>query len=574
MRKFTADFETNTDPERCFVWAWGLCEIGNETNFKYGNDLDEFFEILADKKENYKIWFHNLKFDGEFIFYYLLTHGYKCIKDKKDRQNKTFTCLISEMGQFYSIEIYFDVTPNKSKCNKVTIYDSLKILNFSVDKIAKDFGLPINKLELDYDVFREKGHILTDEEVIYLKHDVEIMARALKIMFDNGLDKMTIGSNALSNYKQIISNFTHYFPIMPAEIDSDIRLSYKGGFTYLNPLYKEKQTKSGIVLDINSMYPWIMKTARLPFGDPVFFEGKYEEDKLYNLYVQTLLCNFKIKKGKIPSIQIKSNTYSFMPNEYLEDSKEELVTLTLTNIDLELFFEQYEVYDIKYLGGWKFKSTNGLFTQYIDFWTNEKIKAKKDGNGSMYLISKLMLNNLYGKLGTNPNVQGKYPYIDEEGGFIRYARYEKDKRDPIYVPVSSFVTSYGRAYIIRTSQAIRDYSKEKYNKDYYVYSDTDSIHCLFDDVEELKQFVNIDDYELGAFKLENKFTKGSYIRQKCYIEKLENGKLNVVIAGLPKKLSDKVNFRNFKRNFTTGGKLTFKHVKGGVILANTEFTIK
>ena len=574
MKKFTADFETTTDVNDCRVWAWGLCEIGNPENYIYGNDIKTFFDYISNKKENYLLYFHNLKFDGEFIFNYLLNNGYVCIKDKKDRQDKTFTTLISGMGQFYSIEIYFEVSKNGKKVNKATIYDSLKLLNFSVDKIAKDFKLPINKLELDYNTYRSVGHNLTKEEIDYLRNDVEIMARALQIMFDRGLNKMTIGSNALSFYKTTISSFTNYFPISPNEIDNEIRKSYKGGFTYLNPKYQEKTTGEGLVLDVNSMYPSIMRYQKLPFGEPIYFEGEYKEDKLYNLYVQCLICNFKIKKGKIPSIQIKNNRYSFLPNEYVESSKDELVTLTLTNIDLELFFEQYEVYDIEYLGGWKFKSVNGLFSKYIDYWNLEKINAKKEGNGANYLICKLMLNNIYGKFGTNPRVVSKYPYIDEETGIIKYKNYPEELKEPVYVAVASFVTSYGRAYIIRNSQRIRDYSIKKYGEDYYIYSDTDSIHTRITDTEYLKSFLDIDDYKLGALKIESKFVKGSYIRQKCYIEKMENGKMNVVIAGLPKKLADKINFHNFKREFSTGGKLVFKHVKGGVILADTTFSIK
>ena len=38
------------------------------------------------------------------------------------------------------------------------------------------------------------------------------------------------------------TNFNKYFPILPYEIDKDIRKSYKGGFTYLNKCYKEKET--------------------------------------------------------------------------------------------------------------------------------------------------------------------------------------------------------------------------------------------------------------------------------------------------------------------------------------------
>ena len=577
MRKFTADFETNVSETDCRVWAYALCEIGDTDNFIYGNNIEDFIKWCANKKENYVLYFHNLKFDGEYIFSYLLENGYTCIKDKKERQDKTFTTLISDTGQFYSIEIFFE-TKNPKHINKVTIYDSLKILNFSVDMIAKDFNLPIRKLEIDYKQIREIGHILTDEEIDYIRNDVEIMARALKIMFDENLTKMTIGSDALSNYKEINKNFKHYFPVLPYEIDKDIRKSYKGGFTYLNDCFKEKETGAGIVLDVNSLYPSVMMYEKLPFGDPVFFNGRYEKDALYPLYVQTISCIFDIKDGMIPTIQIKNNM-SFLPNEYVKSSNGDIVTLTLTNVDLELFLNHYNVSELTYHSGWKFKAIKGLFSTYIDYWSQRKIQAKKDNNTALYRIAKLMLNSLYGKFGLNPDVRGKYPYLNEDG-IVKYALYDAEIRDSIYIPVASFITSYARKKTITTSQIIKDYSIKKYKKDLYVYSDTDSIHCLFEDDTELKDIIEIDDYKLGAWKEESKFKRGKYLRQKCYIELGFDEKMNVTVAGLPKKLGNLITFENFNVGFTTENidtdnkKLTYKHVKGGVMLVDTEFSIK
>lgn len=582
MRKFACDFETTTNENDCRVWAYALCEIGNVDNFIYGNSIDEFIKFCKNKKENYVLYFHNLKFDGEYIFNYLLNNDYECIKTKKERRDNTFTTLISDTGQFYSIEIFFE-TQNKKHINKVTIYDSLKILNFSVEQIAKDFNLPIRKLELDYKTNREIGHILTEHEIDYIRNDVEIMARALEIMFNQNLTKMTIGSDALDNYKKMNKNFKKYFPILPYEIDKDIRRSYKGGFTYLNDVYKEKETADGIVLDVNSLYPSVMKYEKLPFGSPLFFEGKYEYDLLYPLYVQTLSCTFNIKENKIPTIQIKNNL-SFIPNEYIKSSDGDVVTLTLTNIDLELFFEHYDVDVIEYHGGWKFRSIKGLFSAYIDYWSDQKIQAKKDKNDALYRISKLMLNSLCGKFGLNPDVRGKFPYLNEDG-IVKYGMYPKEIRESIYIPVASFITSYARRKTITTSQSIKDYTTNKYGIDYYIYSDTDSIHLLNIDENELLSFVDIDDYKLGAWKLESKFKRGKYLRQKCYIELGYDDRLNVTVAGLPKKLAPLVNFNNFNIGFTTenindekikktGKKLTFKHVKGGVLLVDTDFTIK
>lgn len=577
MRKFTADFETNVNEKDCRVWAYAICEIDDPDNFIYGNNIEDFIKWCMNKKQNYLLYFHNLKFDGEYIISYLLNNGYTHIKDKKERNNKTFTTLISDTGQFYSIEIYFEVK-SKNHINKVTIYDSLKILNFSVDMIAKDFNLPIRKLNIDYKENREVGHELTPEEVDYIRNDVEIMARALKIMFDEQLTKMTIGSDALANYKQINKNFKMYFPVLPYDIDKDIRKSYKGGFTYLNDKYKEKETGAGIVLDVNSLYPSVMMYERLPFGNPIYYTGKYEADSLYPLYVQTISCMFDVKENKIPTLQIKNNL-SFLPNEYVKSSNGDIVTLTLTSVDLELFFEHYDVYELTYHSGWKFKAIKGLFSGYIDHWSNKKIEAKKSGNTALYRIAKLMLNSLYGKFGLNPDVKSKYPYLDDEG-VVRYGMFPAETRDSIYIPVASFITSYARKKTISTSQTIKEYSMKKYGVDKYVYSDTDSIHCLFESGEELKGIVDIDDYKLGAWKEESTFKRGKYIRQKCYIELGFDDKLNVTVAGLPKKMGELINFDNFNIGFstenmnTTNKKLTYKHVKGGVMLVDTDFSIK
>lgn len=581
--KFTADFETSTPKwfekdSEARVWAYAICEIGNPENFIYGNNIDDFFKwCFHDTKNNYTLYFHNLKFDGEYIFYYLLTHGYVCVKDKKMVHDKSFTCLISDTGQFYSIEIYEKAG---KKPNKVSIYDSLKILNFSVDQIAKDFSLPVKKLTLDYDTYRPVGHRLTEHEIDYIRCDVEVMSRALEIMFKENLTKMTIGSNALHNYKSMLSSFNLYFPVLDFEYDKNIRESYKGGFTYLSPLYKEVEVNENIiVVDSNSMHSSHMMNDYMPIGEPVYFKGQYVEDKKYPLYIQRLSCSFKLKEGKIPSIQLKHNI-GFIPTEYLESSNDEIVELTLTSVDIDLLFSQYDVEDIIYHDGYKFKRMIGLFTSYITFWINKKNEAKVQGNTALYRIAKLMLNSLYGKFGLNPTVRGKYPHLLDDGR-IKYSLYPEEIRDSVYCPVATFITAYSRHDIITTSQAIRDYTKEKYGRDFYIYSDTDSIHMLELPEEELKQIIKIDDYKLGYYKVESRAVKGIYLRQKCYIEVDKDGKINTTVAGLPKKLGKYITLENFKRGFSIRAdekekehKLRFSHVKGGVLLIDTDFTIK
>lgn len=597
MIGYAADFETTTDEDDCRVWAYAVCSIDDPSEFIYGTSFEEFINFCAHPKKNYTLYFHNLKFDGSFILSWLLRNGYRYISDKKERADYTFTTLITDMGQFYAIEIYFKV--KNHHVNKVKILDSMKIFpNFSVEKVAEGFALPIRKLEIDYKMHRPIGWKLTGEEVDYIRNDVEIMARALNIMFSEGLNKMTIAGDAFKSFKDFTPGFRKHFPILKKPVDNDIRLAYRGGFTYVNSIYKEKPVGKGICIDKNSMYPSKMVQELLPYGHPEFFEGEYQPDPEMPLFIQSLSCKFSLKTGKIPCIQLKNNL-SFMPNEYLETSDDEIITISLCSPDYKLFRENYFVEDITFHGGWKFKASKGMFDKYINYWMEQKIKAGKEGNQPMRQIAKLMLNSLYGRFGLSINATQKYPYLDSEE-VVRFGLLPEEEREPVYIPVACFITSYGRVDTIRTSQKIRDYSLKKYGIDAYLYSDTDSIHCLLNDadLEELKDDIFIDDYALGAWAKEADFDRAIFIRQKCYVEE-ENRELNVTVAGLPKYLTPLITFENFKRGFSTEGltlnqmvdlaskngatpeqikklhpKLTYKYVKGGVILADTDFTIK
>lgn len=552
---YTADFETTTDPADCRVWAYGICEIGNPDNFTYGNDINGFMK-WANEQGKATVYFHNLKFDGEFILCWLFENGFKYVDDRRDLEKNTFTTLISDKGQFYSMEICFERKGKEKK--SLTIYDSLKILPFSVAAIAKGFNLPISKLEIDYHETREIGHVLTKQEIDYLKNDVDIVARALNTLFEQGLTKMTQGSNALFDYKRTVGtkNFSKWFPV--PDYDYDIRQSYKGGFTYLNPKYKEVDLKDGIVLDVNSLYPSVMYYQPLPYGEGIFFNGKYEKDKIYNLYVQMFTCQFELKDGYIPTIQLKNNL-SFVPTQYLTSSDGEDVTLCLTNVDLELFFEHYDVYNIEYHSGWKFKSTVGLFKEYIDKWNKVKMESTINGNKAMRTLAKLMLNALYGKFALNPNVQSKIPWYDN--GIVKYKLGEKETRDPIYIPVGTFITAWARYKTISSAQKVYDR---------FVYADTDSLHLIGTEIPDM---LEVDPVKLGAWKHESTFTRARFIRQKSYIEEID-GVLNITCAGMPDRCYQFVTWDNFHTGMRYAGKLGITHVKGGIVLKDIPFSIK
>lgn len=553
--KFTSDFETTTKAEDCRVWAVGLYNIDNG-DFYCGNNIGYLFRFI-EKFPSSSFYFHNLKFDGEFIIHHLLEHGWIHRHNPKRLNEKEFQTLISDKGQFYSIEmcVSFD---RRGKRQLTTIYDSLKILPFSVEQIAIAFKLDVKKGELDYHAERPEGYILKYKDKSYLKGDVEIVGKALKVLFNQGLTKMTQGSNALFDFKKTIGekNFNRFFPI--PFYDSDIRQAYKGGFAYLNPKYKNKDVGEGIVLDVNSLYPSVMYYELLPYGEGIFFEGEYEYDEVYPLYTQMFTCCFDLKKDHIPTIQLKNNL-AFIPTQYITSSEGEDVVMCLTSVDMELFFEHYDVYNIDYHSGWKFKASNQIFKSYIDKWNSVKVQSTIEGNHAMRTLAKLMLNALYGKFALNPNVQSKSPYLNE--GVVKYKVEEPETRDPIYIPIGAFVTAYARKKTIESAQLVHDR---------FIYADTDSLHL---EGVEVPEMLDVDSTKLGAWKIENEFKRGRFLRAKSYIEVIED-KLHITCAGMPSKCHKYVTWENFKVGSVFGGKLQLQHVKGGIVLKEIDFTIK
>lgn len=557
-RSYVADFETTTDENDCRVWAMAVCDVYDVDNVVYGNTIEDFFAWCVNNKPC-NVYFHNLAFDGAFIMDWLLNHEWTWVKDRKDVRDRTFTTLISDMNKVYCIEVFY------SRAFSVKIMDSLKIIPQSVARIAKTFGLEEGKGGIDYEAYREPGHELTDEEKEYIRKDVQIVAHAMRVFLDEGLTKMTAGSNALYGYKELYGGakrFRRRFPYIEEKEDALIRSAYRGGFTYVNPKYAGKKLGAGIVFDVNSLYPSVMAACDgqvLPYGEPLMFEGKPTPNEGYPLWVAVVTCCFKVKPDHIPCIQLK-NSVMYDQREYLEDSKGE-VTFTVTNVDWELMQQQYEVTRVRWHGGYLFQGMTVLFKRYVDKWVEVKNNATLEGNMGMREQAKLMLNSLYGKFGTRPEVCSRQPVL--EGGVLRYRDLEPEHKDPVYIPVAVFVTAYARYKTITSAQAVYDR---------FVYADTDSLHLIG---TEIPDNLDVDQVRLGAWKHESTFWQAKFIRPKCYIEYIEGSDTpNVKCAGMPYNVHDQVNIDNLKIGAVYHGKLYQKHVPGGIVLVPGDMKIR
>lgn len=606
---YYADFETTVyeGQDNTEVWASAVLDDFSEEP-RIFTSIDETWRYIKSLSSPL-IYYHNLKFDGSFWLNYLLSNGYQmCLPDVKtsEMQPKHIKALITGMGQWYSIVIKIN------KKQHVEMRDSYKLLPFSIDTIGKTFDTHERKLSIEYAGARKAGSDITDEEKKYISADVLVLREALHSLFDEGHKKLTIGSCCMAEFKKnAMFKWDVYFPdltkiksIDPAfnNIDAYCRYGYHGGWCYVDPDNAGKEQGKGFTLDVNSLYPSMMHSQSgnvFPVGVPKQYMG-YIERKKDRYYVYHVNFRFNIRPHKLPCIQVKKNLI-YPPTKWLTTSNiiidgvsydyyiiddrryEATVDAVVTQTDLDMIFDHYDVYDYECISSLEFRAVNGIFDSYIDHF----MTIKENSTGAKRTLAKLFLNNLYGKLATSPNVIWKLPYSEEEQ--LKFTIEKGPCKKVVYIAAGMAITSYARAYTINAAQA---------NIAVFRYADTDSIHCI-GDVADVKG-VEIHPSKLGCWKHESTWDKAIFSRQKTYIEHVIDGipHNDIKCAGMSQRckilfdmsLGTKYNiqltddekafvskprtYSDFVKGLKIPSKLVARQIKGGVVLQSTTFEMR
>lgn len=579
---YIADTETTDRNGAQCVWLWAV--ISEDGTEKIGDNIDSLmqciFSVPRATREKITIFFHNLKFDGSFIVNWLLSNGYK--HELKAEKSKTFEVFIDDRGTWYSITI-------NHKNKKVYIWDSYKKIPLSVEDIGKTYG-KISKGEIDHTLNRPEGYEPTVEEIEYCLNDCRIVRIAMLEQYKHGLTSMTIGGDVLKEHKRIYGGkkvFNFLFPNLDGTdpntgrtYDEYSRKAYKGAFCWANPKFTNTVINEKIrVYDVNSLYPYAMHSPNFyPVGIPFYGTGK-PQIKQNTCYIIHVLIQFNLKNNGVPCI-IDRNTNRFNMLSWLNSSigatgKLEYMEMWFTNIDIELIKLNY-ICDIKYIDYYEFEGSCQLFDTYIDKYMDMKIQATKDGDKGKRQIAKLFLNNGYGKYGQNNDCNRKKPALNEE--ILEFSSFKGEDRATIYSPVAAFVTSYAREYTIKSCMQ---------NIDRLLYCDTDSMHLIGDTDPN---GIYVDDTALGAWKLENTFVQGKYLRQKTYIETDSKGEYHITAGGFVKSIYIdgkrytrdyyyqhilNLSIDDFKKGLSIPkGRQTAKQTKGGIKIVNSDFTIR
>lgn len=643
-RKFMCDFETTVykGQKSTEVWASASVELYTE-NVNIFHSINEQFNYFKSLDCDIIAYYHNLKFDGNFWLSYLLTdlkyeQAYESFNNdgtqgefikEKYMKNNTFKYTISSMGQWYMITI-------KVNNHFIELRDSLKLLPFSVYQIGKSFKTKHQKLDMEYIGYRYAGCNITDKEKKYIANDVLVVKEALEQLFNDGHDKLTIGSCCIAEYKNSLGayDYNDLFPALDEFIldkniygssnaDEYIRHSYRGGWCYLVKGKENKVKYNGTTGDVNSLYPSMMHSESgnyFPIGKPYFWTGNVipneaiGENKYYFLRIKT---RFYIKENMLPFIQIKGNhlykgTESLTTSDVLDKNgnynryykdingniKDTAQIMTVTMSDYKLMLKHYELVDFEILDGCWFYSAIGIFDNYINHYAEIKMNSKD----AKRTEAKLFLNNLYGKIASSSNSSFKVAYVKDDGSIGFYIVPANNKKVG-HIATGSAITSYARNFTITAAQ------KNYYGVDKagFIYADTDSIHCDLP-ADKIKG-ITVDPVKFCCWKLESSWDTAIFTRQKTYIEHITHHDLipvdepynDIKCAGMPQKCKDLFNksmqgyeakesdnyteselkfletkrdYSDFKVGLCVPGKLLPKRIKGGVLLVNTTYEMR
>lgn len=391
----------------------------------------------------------------------------------------------------------------------IRFIDTLNIWRMSLTAIGDSIGIPKMAFP-DDDASDEYWDA-------YGKNDVVIIMEAVIKWFEF-LREHQLGGFAPTLASQAVRAYRHRFMKHKILIDdNDIaldmaRASYHGGRTecfYIGevdgPLYQ---------LDVNSMYPAVMKESNMPTK----LIGVYRRVK--HLELAKLLKDFSIVaevslSTDVPAFpQFVQGKLIFPVGDFdtVLTTPELIYALDngyITSIDKVAVYEQAVI-----------------FADYVDYCYNLRLKGKAAGDSAATFYIKIMMNSLYGKFGqrgriyeTIEQVNSKeiksWTEIDADtrevihyrqfAGQVQELIEEPESRDS-HPAIAAHVTAYARM------QMWHIYQQAGLKNCYY--SDTDCVVVNGAGFERLDNL--IDEHTLGMLKLEQTIDHASIRGPKDY----------------------------------------------------------
>lgn len=366
---------------------------------------------------------------------------------------------------------------------------------------------------------------LSEEVEDFSKRQREVKKKKNGKKYDEELIKgfydISLPSGKSPHGKKLVEEF-HISKIIEGA-NKFIAPSMRGGMTYVNMDYVGKELENGGVLDVNSLYPFILSE----YAIPSVYKGSTDDlEPNMNKY---FICQIKrlkatLKSHRHPFLK-RSTTYTNdkiyeKELDWVGKEKNGVHDTVLCSVDVNWLFENYDVEEIEY-GKIFYFEEDKKFTEsvreHIVYWRNKKENAP---NLISRNYAKFMLNTIWGRW-------GMFEKEVDEGA----RKIDVGDKDTNYVS-AIFTTAYARVYLNKMMNW--------FDED-LIYTDTDSVHFLFgnkvkDEKDlEVKLGKLLDANKFGMWDFEKKWTKAKYMKAKTYAMQIDD-KIKTVTAGrqLPK----------------------------------------
>jgi hypothetical protein len=455
--------------------------------FTIDKEFYEFIESCVRKNTTLYVFAHNISFDLPIsnIIRNLLDNGWT--------------------EKFVSLNHRQIILKFRKDKKSICFLDTYNFLPFSVETLGNKIGL--EKLKIDFDT-------CTDEELkTYCKRDVEIIAIAMKNFMDF-IKKNDLGSIGLTLAQQAWKTFRHKFmkhKIYIHNHENALKLENEAYFGGRNEAFFIGEKKGKFYkLDVNSMYPYVMRN----YDYPTKLVGYIKEDvdidrvkEILNKYCVIARCILNTSEPTFPK---KINRKLVFVEGFLE-------TVLCTEA-LKYAIEKGYVTRIKEIAVYE---KARIFEDYVDYFYNLRQKAKENNDRVTDLMSKLLLNSLYGKFGqrVRETLVWDIEYVTLEDGTILDYVVLEDKRYTVYrwfdkaylistseessyeafPAIAAHVTDYARMYLWSFIKMCVD-NNDYYKRTHVFYIDTDSLIVDHEGFRRLESF--LDSNELGKLKLE------------------------------------------------------------------------
>ena len=376
--------------------------------------LGKFFLHFIDiKYHKFVIYAHNLaKFDIVFI--------YESLISLENRYNIKVEPIMRD-NNLIKIRIFFYVNGNKYH---IDFHDSYQILNSSLENLSKTF-LRNNP---DLQKINNKNILnllLSENERIKYNNDIQLFKEfqkycirdvmALAYIIHNFNKEIynkfkvnthrypTISSLGLAIYLSNYLNNNQQIPLISGETYRDISKAYHGGHTDVYELYSNEEVHS---YDYSSMYPTQMFKHNMPVG----LINKLEGNILKTIDFQTLIDSLAFVKCSV-YVDKSLNRPLYQTNVFLNgDFRSICATGTFLNQwvfapELAKYCEitngKIKIIPDSITKGYLFESKN-IFKDYIQDLYD--IKKSVDKSNPWYIISKSLMNCLYGRMGLKQEI--------------------------------------------------------------------------------------------------------------------------------------------------------------------------